>query len=150
MISIQRVHFYLNLPTYSYDRIFNDRFCPMKTPITWFKTQLQIYRHTVFQSRTNHTHESRNSTQGSNACIVFMGVMLLSMHVLLSTYANFRLFAFPLKSFSDHLRTRCAPNIRLGWWTVRLLTLRWGKSERRVRNLFHSGSTKLRKRYPLI
>ena len=29
---------------------------------------------------------------------------------------------------TSHLRTRCAPNIRLGWWTVRSLTLRLGKA----------------------
>ena len=78
--------------------------------------------------------------------------------MLLSKYANFCLFAFLLKSFcvekinvlTSHLRTRCAPNIRLAWWTVRLVTLLWGKSERRVRNLFHSGSTKLGKRHNTI
>ena len=32
-----------------------------------------------FQSRGSHTHKSWNSWQDSNACIVFMGVMLLSM-----------------------------------------------------------------------
>ena len=42
----------------------------------------------------NGKHDSRNLKQGSNDCIVVIGIMLLSM------YANFRLFAFLLKSFS--------------------------------------------------
>ena len=50
------------------------------------------------------------------------------------------------KPFKNKLRSQYQA------WMVNgpLLTLRRGKSERRVRNLFFSGSTKLGKRYPPI
>jgi len=133
MISIQCIHIYLNLPTYSYDKIFNDRFYPIKTSITWFKTQLQIFRHTDLG---NSRFERLYFFHGSH----------VTEHVLLSTYANFHLFAFLLKSFSVD---KCINNL-FNDKVRSQYHFCWGKSKRHVRNLFHSGSTKLSKRYPLL
>ena len=76
----------------------------------------------------------QNSRQGWNACIVFMGVMLLST------------------CYNKHTCMQISVCLLCSWsplvlWNVRLVTLRWGKGKRRVRKLFDSGSTKLDKRY---
>ena len=68
---MQHIHIYLNLPTYSYDWIFNDRFCPMKN-INHLIKNCKFIPTLFVQNRKSHNHESK---QGSNACIVFMGVM---------------------------------------------------------------------------
>ena len=66
MISIQRIHIYLNFQTYSYDRIFNDRFCPMKS-INHLIYNCKFISTLFVPIRTSHTHESRYSKQGLNA-----------------------------------------------------------------------------------
>ena len=60
--------------------------------------------HCLFREETFHAsdkHDYRNSKQDSNDCIVVIGTLYhLTEHVLLSTYANFRLFSYLLKLFS--------------------------------------------------
>ena len=44
---------------------------------------------------------------------------------------------------TSHLRTRCPPNNRIGWWTVHLLTLNWEKVSTEWRTCFTGDSESL-------
>ena len=79
MISIQRMHIYLNLPTYSFDQIKYSMidFVLEKHQSPDLQLSCKFIATLFVQRRMSHIHESRNSKQGLNACIVFVGVVLL-------------------------------------------------------------------------
>ena len=132
MISIQRIHIYLNLPTYSYDRIFIGRFCPMKNINHLIYNSVANLSPHCFCRVERATHTNHGIRNKVRMLVLFPWVSCYGARAI-KHVCKFLLVCFSLAVVlgnvlkTIHLGTRCTRNVRLGWWTVLLITLRWGK-----------------------